>query len=155
MNNRGLAGIGLYIPRKQENIGGILRAAYNFDASFIAIAGTKYKKNATDTPKAYRHIPLFHVTNLKEIIPYDCIPVAVDLLEDATPLPDYIHPRSAFYIFGPENGTLGQEVTDWCDDKIYIPTTQCMNLAATVNVILYDRLAKRRTSDKDSNNNDD
>jgi tRNA(Leu) C34 or U34 (ribose-2'-O)-methylase TrmL len=26
---------------------------------------------------------------------------------------------------------------------IYIPTRYCMNLAATVNVVLYDRMAKR------------
>jgi tRNA(Leu) C34 or U34 (ribose-2'-O)-methylase TrmL len=25
---------------------------------------------------------------------------------------------------------------------VYIPTTGCMNLAATVNVVLYDRMAK-------------
>jgi tRNA(Leu) C34 or U34 (ribose-2'-O)-methylase TrmL len=25
---------------------------------------------------------------------------------------------------------------------VYIPTTGCMNLAATVNVVLYDRLSK-------------
>lgn len=31
-----------------------------------------------------------------------------------------------------------------CRDIIYVPTNGCMNLAATVNVILYDRMAKER-----------
>ena len=34
------------------------------------------------------------------------------------------------------------KITDWCRDVVYIPTDKCMNLAATVNVVLYDRLAK-------------
>src|SRR5690606_30290164 len=74
----------------------------------------------------------------------DCVPVAVDLLEGATPLCEYTHPERAFYIFGPEDGTLGKAVTSWCRDVVYIPTNYCMNLAATVNVVLYDRLAKQR-----------
>jgi tRNA(Leu) C34 or U34 (ribose-2'-O)-methylase TrmL len=46
------------------------------------------------------------------------------------------------YIFGPEDGTIEQDVIDQCDYVVYIPTIGCMNLAATVNVLLYDRLAK-------------
>ena len=30
----------------------------------------------------------------------------------------------------------------WCRDVVYIPTNGCMNLAACVNVVLYDRLSK-------------
>jgi tRNA(Leu) C34 or U34 (ribose-2'-O)-methylase TrmL len=32
---------------------------------------------------------------------------------------------------------------------VYIPTVGCMNLAATVNVVLYDRLAKSLRQAKD------
>jgi tRNA(Leu) C34 or U34 (ribose-2'-O)-methylase TrmL len=31
---------------------------------------------------------------------------------------------------------------------VYIPTVGCMNLAATVNVVLYDRMAKAHTKTK-------
>lgn len=89
----------------------------------------------------YRHIPLLTVSNLREAIPFDCVPVAVDLLEGATSLPDYEHPRSAFYIFGPEDGTLGRETLEWCRDRVVIPAG-CLNLAAAVNIVLYDRAAK-------------
>jgi len=71
-----------------------------------------------------------------------CVPVAVELVEGAKPLTEYKHPARAFYIFGPEDGTLKKKITDFCDDVVYIPTEGCMNLAATVNVVLYDRLAK-------------
>jgi tRNA(Leu) C34 or U34 (ribose-2'-O)-methylase TrmL len=68
--------------------------------------------------------------------------VAVELIDGAKSLTTYKHPPRAFYIFGPEDGTLKKEITDFCEDIVYIPTEGCMNLAATVNVVLYDRLAK-------------
>ncbi len=61
---------------------------------------------------------------------------------NATPLPEYQHPENAFYIFGPEDGTLSQEVIDSADAVVYVPTEGCMNLSATVNVLLYDRMIK-------------
>jgi tRNA(Leu) C34 or U34 (ribose-2'-O)-methylase TrmL len=106
--------------------------------------GRRYGREAADTTKAYRHIPLLHVDDIFAAVPFDCVPVAVDLLDGAYELPNYRHPQRAFYIFGPEDGTLGRAVADRCRDKLMIPTRYCMNLAATVNVVLYDRLAKSR-----------
>ena len=140
---RGYACIGLYQPKNPINIGAVLRAAGCYNAKSIFFTGNRFKKVSTDTMKIYRHIPLIRVDDLQSVIPYDCVPVAVDLLPDAIPLQNYKHPRSAFYIFGPEDGTLGEKVLSFCRDKIYIPTTGCMNLAATVNVVLYDRLSKQ------------
>ena len=100
----------------------------------------------TDTQKAYRHIPSVIVPDVFDAIPYDCVPVAVDLLPNAKSLPTYTHPERAFYVFGPEDGTLNKQTLDRCRDQIVVPTTYCMNLAATVNVVLYDRLAKGQTN---------
>ena len=47
-----------------------------------------------------------------------------------------------FYVFGAEDATLGARTLSWCRDVIYVPTAGCMNLAATANVVLYDRLVK-------------
>jgi tRNA(Leu) C34 or U34 (ribose-2'-O)-methylase TrmL len=74
--------------------------------------------------------------------PVDMALVCVELVEGARPLPEFQHPERAFYVFGPEDGTISQAVIDQADAVIYIPTIGCMNLAATVNVVLYDRLAK-------------
>lgn len=141
---RGYSCIGLDNPKTPTNIGSAIRAAGNYSAAFIAISGNRYKKSATDTMKMYRHIPVFQVPDLKLIIPYACVPVAVDLIPGATSLPEYIHPERAFYIFGAEDATLGDRILSWCRDIIYIPTNGCMNLAAAVNVVLYDRLIKTR-----------
>ena len=142
---RGFAAIGLHHPKTVENVGGVLRAAGCYGAALVAVSGMRYKASALDTMKAWRHMPLLQCDDLRDFIPYDCVPVAVDLVEGAAPLPDYQHPERAFYVFGPEDGTLGPDVLGWCRDVIYVPTRACMNLAATTNVILYDRLAKQST----------
>lgn len=85
---------------------------------------------------------MFTVSDLLDVLPYECVPVAVDLLPKACSLFNYTHPERAFYLFGPEDGTLPEEIVKRCRDLIYIPTSFCMNLAATVNVVLYDRLSK-------------
>lgn len=140
---RGYAAIGLHMPKSALNVGSALRAAGCFGAAMVAVSGQRYRRCATDTQAAYRHIPLIQGDKLRSLIPFDCVPVAVDLIEGATPLQQYAHPERAFYVFGPEDGTLGESVTSWCRDVIYIPTRHCMNLAACVNVVLYDRMVKR------------
>ena len=139
---RGYTCIGLNNPKNPANVGAALRAAGCYSAAFVAMAGNRYKPGRTDTMKQWRHLPFFHVDDLERVIPYECVPVAVDLIEGAIPLNEYKHPERAFYVFGPEDGTLGRRITSWCRDIIYIPTNGCMNLAATVNVVLYDRMAK-------------
>lgn len=145
-----ICGIGLDNPKSNYNIGSVLRAASVYQASFVALKGERYKKASTDTVNGYKNIPLFRTDDLRKIIPYDCIPIAIDKVEDAIPLPEYKHPENAFYIFGAEDATLGKRVISWCKDVVYIPMNNCMNLAATVNVVLYDRMAKNYNLNKNN-----
>lgn len=142
MTKRGYACIGLHNPKHMENVGGAMRAAYCYGASLVCIQGRRFHRVGTDTPHSYQHIPVVH-GDLHSLIPYNCVPVAVELVEGARSLVNYVHPEQAFYIFGAEDATLGKQVLEWCRDIIYIPTSTCMNLAATVNVVLYDRMSKR------------
>ena len=139
---RGYCGIGLDNPKTNINVGAALRAAAVYGAKFVAASGKRYGSDITDAMKAYRHLPLLRPENVLDLMPYDCVPVAVDLVDDAIALPDYQHTERAFYIFGAEDNTLGDRVLSKCRDKVYVPTNGCMNLAATVNVVLYDRAAK-------------
>lgn len=140
---RGFAAIGLVRPKDTHNVGGVLRAAYCYDVSLVAIQGDRTPvRSSQDTPCAWRHIPVLRNDDLRALIPFDAVPIAVDLVDDATPLPSFQHPQRAFYVFGPEDGTLGKSILDWCERRVVVPTRVCMNLAATVNVVLYDRLAK-------------
>jgi len=140
---RGYAAVGLDNPKSSINVGHALRACGVYGAAMLAVSKQRYKRAATDTMNHYKQIPLVQCEDLHAVLPFDCVPVAVDLIEGAIPLQEYKHPERAFYVFGAEDATLGKRVTSWCRDTIYVPTDRCMNLAATVNVILYDRLAKQ------------
>jgi tRNA(Leu) C34 or U34 (ribose-2'-O)-methylase TrmL len=142
---RGYAAVGLDNPKTDSNIASALRACAAFDAKMLAVSGRRYKRNPVDTTVAWRHLPLLATDDLHKVIPYDCVPVAIELLRDGIPLQEYKHPERAFYVFGAEDATLGERVLSWCRDVVFIPTRYCMNLAATVNVVLYDRTAKELT----------
>lgn len=139
------ASIGLYNPKSPENVGIILRAAGCYGVDSVFYSGQRYaraKAFKTDTKKVHQRIPTQGVEDLQSVIPKGATPVAVELVEGAIALPEFQHPDKAYYVFGPEDGSLKKDVLDWCEQVIYIPTIGCMNLAATVNVVLYDRLAK-------------
>ena len=150
---RGYCGIGLENPKNHLTVGSVLRAAGVYGAAFVATTGELYSCAPTDTMNHYRHIPLFRPPTLPDVIPFDCVPVVVDLIVGTIALPEYKHPHRAFYIFGAEGATLGKRITTWCRDAIYVPTNGCMNLAATVNVVLYDRFAKQERNDNENNSN--
>ena len=147
IDKRGYVGIGLDNPKNAINVGAVMRAAGIYGAAFVAASGGRYGRSITDTMKAYRHLPLLRPEHVMDLLPYDCVPVAVDRIDGATPLPEYKHPERAFYIFGAEDNTLGTRITNQCRDIVYIPTNGSMNLAACVNVVLYDRLAKVSNTD--------
>ena len=139
---RGYACIALVRPKTPANVGSVLRAAHCFGASLVVTSGHRYTRSPTDVTKAWRHIPFMHTDDVFGAVPYCCSPVAVDIIEDAKPLPLFQHPEQAFYIFGAEDETLRKDITSLCKHKVVIPTSYCLNLAAAVNVVLYDRVAK-------------
>jgi tRNA(Leu) C34 or U34 (ribose-2'-O)-methylase TrmL len=139
---RGYACVGLDNPKFDSNVGGVLRACGVFGAAMVCVASPRFKVWPTDTMKAHLHLPLLLTEDVLSCLPRDCVPVAVDIIDGATPLPEYTHPERAMYIFGAEDSTLDREMIERCRDVVSIPSRQCLNLAATVNVVLYDRMAK-------------
>ena len=137
--------IGLSNPKTPTNVGAVMRAASCFQASAVFYTGERYDRAVrfyTDPQASASTTSLSEVSCLLESIPKDNKIVCVELVEGATALPEYHHPNKAFYIFGPEDGTLSQETIDSADAVVYIPTIGCLNVAMAVNVVLYDRLVK-------------
>ncbi|MBR9727481.1 RNA methyltransferase [Shewanella intestini] len=141
--------IGLFNPKTPVNVDGIMRASGCYRVDQVFYTGNRYNlaKNAerqygVDTKKAAQTIPLKGVESLLDIVPVNAKIVCVDLVVGATPLPIFVHPENAFYVFGPEDASIPQDIIDAADSVVYVPTVGCMNLAASVNVLLYDRLAK-------------
>lgn len=139
---RGYSAIGLFNVKRDTNIGGAMRAAHCFGASLIVLTGHRYQYTYTNTTKAENSIPLIEVDDLFDAIPYGCVPVAVEISDESRSLVEYTHPLRAFYIFGPEDGSVPSRIMQKCRDVVSIPTRYCLNLAAAVNVVLYDRIAK-------------
>jgi tRNA(Leu) C34 or U34 (ribose-2'-O)-methylase TrmL len=141
--------IGLVNPKSPENVSSVMRAAGNFRVDHVFYTGDRYPRAVLlnpDIPKMSRKvsqgIPLSGVDHLIKNVPETMKIVCVEFAVNAVSLTEYQHPSDAFYIFGPEDGTISQDIIDKSDAVIFVPTNGCMNLAATVNVVLYDRLSK-------------
>ncbi len=143
----GQAAIGLINPKSPDNVGSVLRAAGCYGVDTIYYTGTRFARAAKyqlDTRQRSETIALTAVTSLLAQRPPGWQLVCVELAEGATALPVFRHPEQALYVFGPEDGSIDQAIIDAADAVVYVPTIGCMNLAATVNVLLYDRLAKQQ-----------
>jgi tRNA(Leu) C34 or U34 (ribose-2'-O)-methylase TrmL len=140
-----MVNIGLINPKSASNVAVILRAAGCYGAKAIYYTGKRYEYARAfneDTKNVHQSVPTIAVDDLLNAIPADAKSVVIELVEGAVPLPEFSHPNQAFYIFGPEDGTVSQSIIDAADHVVYVPTNNSMNLAATANVVLYDRMAK-------------
>lgn len=147
--NKPVVSIGLINPKDAQNVGSVLRAIGCYQANDVYYTGNRYAyalRHNTDTHNIQSQTDISKVDDLLAVpsshMPADTKVVCIELVEGATPLPDFEHPENALYIFGPEDGNIGQKIINQADEVVYIPTIGCMNLAATANVVLYDRMAK-------------
>jgi len=137
--------IALTNPKSPTNVGAVMRAAGCYQVDNVVYTGKRYAQAAkfnTDTKNVSQKIPLTAVNSVLDNVSSDTKIICVELAEGAISLPQFQHPQNAVYVFGPEDSTISQSVIDKADAVVYVPTIGCMNLAATVNVLLYDRLAK-------------
>ena len=138
---RGYYGIALYQPKCEPNMGTTLRNAFCFGAAFIATIGARYHRQITDTPGTPNHVPLFHYDTLDDFLkhrPHDCEIVRVEV-DGKTDLPRFTHLPRAVYVFGGEDRSVPKHVGE---RSIRMETRECLNLAVTTGIVMYDRSAK-------------
>lgn len=70
------------------------------------------------------------------------IPVCIEIHPGSISLSSFQHPTNAIYVFGPEDGGVPSVYRRFCHHFIHIPAFHCLNLAAALNVVLYDRTTK-------------
>lgn len=140
---RGFCGVGIYSPKTDANVGGALRAAFCFDAAYVVVQAARYRRQPTDTCNTLLHKPLFLTDDIVKFRPHDCQLVVVERLDGAKDITHYTHPDRALYVFGPEDGSVPKRIVDAANTVLQIPTRNCLNLAACVNVVLFDRVTKR------------
>ena len=141
--------LGLVNPKSPDNVGSVLRAAANYGVDKVFYTGDRYRRaierkarTVDMSRKVSKDVLLTQQDSLSDVVTKDMKIVYVEFALNAIPLPDYVHPENALYIFGPEDGSIDQAIIDKADDVVYVPTVGCMNLSASVNVLLYDRLCK-------------
>lgn len=143
---RGFAAIGLYRPKCDGNVGGAVRAASVFGARLVVVGSPRPTMRGrierTDPRSSHRHMPVLFAEDILSAIPHGAKVIAVEIVPNAIPLPRFVHPETAYYLFGPEDGSLPRDLCDVADARVSIPSSGCLNLAMTVNVVLYDRAAK-------------
>jgi len=143
---RGYFGIGVYHPKSSVNIGTLWRSAYIFGASFMFTIGRRYTKQASDTMKSYRHIPLFNFDSFDEFkakLPMDSRLVFVEIDSSASSLETFNHPQQATYVLGAEDSGLPLQLFKGFS-VVTIPSLRqyCLNVSTAGSIIMYDRLLK-------------
>lgn len=142
---RGYFGIGIENGKTESNIGTLWRSAILFGAAFIFTIGNRYRKQASDTTKAPKKIPLYHYADFESFyaaLPYGCRLVGVELIDCAKPLATYTHLERCIYLLGAEDNGLTKNAISHCHDLIVLPGDFSMNVATAGSIVMYDRLTK-------------
>lgn len=142
---RGFFGIGIQNTKTEANIGTLWRSASILGASFIFTIGRRYKKQASDTMKSWRHIPLYHYESFEDFyksMPYDCQLVGVELHPKSIKVSDFKHPERCVYLLGAEDSGISAFALEKCHKIVQLPGNYCMNVSVAGSILMYDRINK-------------
>jgi tRNA(Leu) C34 or U34 (ribose-2'-O)-methylase TrmL len=150
VSKRGYFGVGVWEPKKSENIGTLWRHAYLYGADFIFTIGKRYQKQASDTCNAPRHVPLYNYKDLADFfdhVPEDAVVVPIEQSKKHKLLTTFAHPERAVYLLGSEDHGLPEELlTDYAAVEIPSPQSISMNVATAGTIVMFDRYVKGLTS---------
>jgi len=141
---RGYFEIGIYQGKTPMNIGTLWRSAYQLGAAGIFVIGQRYTRSrqASDTLKTYRHIPLreyLDFDHFQSSRPYDAQLIGVEMGGRA--LSGYCHPERALYLLGAEDSGLPKHVMAKCQSIISLEAlnTLSYNVAVAGSLVMYHR----------------
>ena len=133
-------------PRFADNIAAAVRAASAFGIKQVWYTGKSINGDAVRLPRELRmyddRVDLFHTNKPLDRMPEYAVPVALEYAASSHSLVYFKHAPRNVYVFGPERGEVPSHIKSLCHYVVSIPTAHSLNLAATVNIVLYDRMAK-------------
>lgn len=149
-------------PKTPYNVGGAIRAASIFGAAQVWWTGERVedgrdvaRSTGTNLSKKKWRLPREERMSaydiewgrddgaLDKLVRDGFTPVCVEIVRGAEPLHFFDHPEDdVVYVFGPEDSGVSRGTRTFCHRFVQIPGEHCLNLAAAVNVVLYDRMAK-------------
>lgn len=145
MSARGYFEIGICYGKTPENVGTLWRSAFQLGASGLYTIGRRYRKQASDTVHASRHVPLREFDDFESFyaaIPHGCQLVGVEM--GGRPLQGFTHPTSAIYLLGAEDNGIPVRLLDRCVHVVSLPSvrTESYNVATAGALVMYDRALK-------------
>lgn len=146
--------VALVNPKYSHNVGAAMRAASCYGINQVWYSGDRVSLESSkrtrlpreERMKGYASVDLIQYDYFFDMFDADVVPVAVEIREDAELLPQFEHPEKALYVFGPEDGSLTGVEVRHCHRFVVIPSAHCLNLAAAVYTVLYDRMVKRQAA---------
>jgi len=132
--------IGIYNTKTEVNVGTLWRSAYQLGAQGIFTIGKRYKRQASDTPKAWRNIPLRNYLTIDEmIIPFDALLVGIEM--EGIPLSEFKHPKRAIYLLGAEDYGIPENILKKCHQIVSLESirTDSYNVAVAGSLVMYHR----------------
>ena len=143
--------VALINPKFPCNVGAAMPAAscygvpqvwFTGDRVTLGLKGQK-RLPREERMKGFRDVDLRHFDHFFDQYEDGAVtPVAIELRPNSESLPAFVHPENPLYIFGPEDGSIPPSVLCRCHRFVVIPTRHCVNLAAAVYTVLYDRQVK-------------
>jgi tRNA G18 (ribose-2'-O)-methylase SpoU len=146
VSERGYFAIGIVGGKNTLNVGTLWRSAGNMGAAYIFTIGRRYPQQASDTIKAWKHIPLFDYATFDDFAahrPKDCMLIGVEQTPRAVDLPAFTHPERAIYLLGAEDTGLPSHIVGKCQRIVQIPSARCLNVSVAGSIVMYDRNAKQ------------
>ncbi len=143
----GYFGIGMYKPKREMNLGGLLRSARSFGANFVFTIGARWPVQSSSI-KGERDVPVFYFETLEQFIasiPVNAELICVEQVEGAEDLRFFQHPRQAIYLLGSEDTGVPPSLMRK-HRNIFIPSRGSLNVASAGTIIVYDRLLKASLS---------
>jgi tRNA(Leu) C34 or U34 (ribose-2'-O)-methylase TrmL len=141
-------------PKYPHNVGAAIRACSCFEVHSLIWTGTrvnpsKYERlPREERMKGYKRVDFRNDDRPFDVLPGHCVPVCIEVFDNSEPLTTFDHPENAVYVFGPEDGYVPQVIRRLCHRFVHIPAHFCLNLSASVNVVLAHRLMSRQIAGK-------
>lgn len=134
--------VGVFQPKRTQNIGTLWRTALQLGASGLFTIGRRYSIQASDIFEAPRHIPLRHYLSFQDFLndrPASIPLVAIEMGGER--LTTFRHPDRAFYLLGAEDNGLPPFVLEKCDKVVSLEAVRqpSYNLAVSGSIVLYHR----------------
>ena len=143
---RGYYEIGIYHPKTPANVGTLWRSAYQLGASGLFVIGHRYAKQASDTVKAWRHVPFREFATLdawQAAVPRDAVVVGIE--RGGTDLWGFQHPERAIYLLGAEDDGLSPAALERCHLVVSLDAVRqpSYNVAVSGSIVLYHRCMQK------------